>query len=98
MVEARTERPRHKARTQMKHDKPMKPFEEVVQAALATWPGCCFAENKEESQENMVAVGRRERLSTQGCVMSVVKQDRVTRWQEHKYCSTGVTRTGSLVT
>jgi hypothetical protein len=63
MVEVRT--PRHKARTQIKHERPRNPVPKEVQAAPAFGPGCCFAVNREKSREAMVAVGRRKCLCTQ---------------------------------
>jgi hypothetical protein len=54
MTEARMDTPKHKARTQRMHEKPRKPVIGGLQPALATGPGCCFFEKRDERRVNIV--------------------------------------------
>jgi hypothetical protein len=56
MNEARMGTPKHKARTQRMHERARKPVPDDVQPALATGPGWCFAEKRDERRENIVVV------------------------------------------
>jgi hypothetical protein len=66
VTEMRVDAPKHKARTQMMHERASKPF---VQPVLATGPGWCFGDNSDERGENIVVVGSRKFLCTQRCVV-----------------------------
>jgi hypothetical protein len=53
MTETRMGTPKHKA-TQMMHERARKPVPEDMHPALATGPGWCFAESRDERRENIV--------------------------------------------
>jgi hypothetical protein len=53
VTEAKVDTPKHKARTQMMHERARKPVPEDVQPGLAIAPGWCFVESRDE-RENIV--------------------------------------------